>query len=221
MDDAVRDGNQRGGGRSRVTVAASPERQQRTAMADPSSLTSVHGRRPRSHGGVIGAGGGLGEVTSPSPPPPHRHRRRRRREEKLLSLSDSSSPFGSSRLVRRDSGWGGAGVGAAPAERRHRRRGSADREKARRQRGGGVGKTWGRESGETWGQRLASRLWQAKFVQCAEEFGQPDGLAIRLASLSEGDFTSKSPKFNLERGNKEVVGDALRGGCPGIRSRNI
>lgn len=179
MDDAVRDSNQRGGGRSRVTVAASPEWRGRTAMADPSSLTGVRGRWPRSHGGIIGVGGGLGEVTSPSPPPsPSSSPPPTTRREAPLSLSDSSSPFGSSRLVRRDNGWGGVGGGAAPAERRRRRRGGAEREKARRQRGGGVGKTWGRESGETWGQRLASRLWLAKFGQCAEEFGQSVGQSV-------------------------------------------
>lgn len=88
----------------------------------------------------------------------------------------------------------GVGVEAAPKERRRVVRGAAG---------------WGKRGGERVEKRGAND-WLA-------DYGWPNLASARrsLASLLEGDFTSKSPKFNLEMGNKEVVGDALRGGCPG------
>lgn len=56
--------------------------------------------------------------------------------------------------------------------------------------------TWGRES--MWGHHLARCFCLAKVGQPAHEFGQPDGLAIRLASVLELFFVLEWPKFNLE-----------------------
>jgi hypothetical protein len=52
---------------------------------------------------------------------------------------------------------------------------------------------------------LARLFWLAKFGQWEEDFGQPDGLAIRIASLLEGEIEPKLSKFNLERGIRRLL----------------
>uniref|UniRef100_A0A0E0ACK9 Uncharacterized protein n=1 Tax=Oryza glumipatula TaxID=40148 RepID=A0A0E0ACK9_9ORYZ len=48
-----------------------------------------------------------------------------------------------------------------------------------------------------WDPRLARLFWLAKFGQWEKDFGQPNGLAIRIASLLKGEIEPKLPKFNL------------------------
>lgn len=52
--------------------------------------------------------------------------------------------------------------------------------------------------GKAWGLQMARPFLLAKFGQREEHFGQPDGLAIRLANPLEHEFLSKLLKFNLE-----------------------
>uniref|UniRef100_A0A0E0NRV1 Uncharacterized protein n=1 Tax=Oryza rufipogon TaxID=4529 RepID=A0A0E0NRV1_ORYRU len=56
----------------------------------------------------------------------------------------------------------------------------------------------GWEGEKVWDPRLARPFWLAKVGQREKCFGQPDGLAIRLANLLEHDFDLKLPKFGLE-----------------------
>ncbi len=65
----------------------------------------------------------------------------------------------------------------------------------------GVVLVHGRErvrGGKAWGLQMARPFLLAKFGQREEHFGQPDGLAIRLASPLEHEFLSKLLKLNLE-----------------------
>uniref|UniRef100_A0A0D3FLR8 Uncharacterized protein n=1 Tax=Oryza barthii TaxID=65489 RepID=A0A0D3FLR8_9ORYZ len=63
----------------------------------------------------------------------------------------------------------------------------------------------GRGMLSAWDPQLARLFWLAKFGQWEEDFGQPDGLAIRIASLLEGEIEPKLPKFNLVRGIRRLL----------------